>query len=1436
MVSVTAGSTLSNPLTFRHNETDRSDYLLCWLAWEKESPPGGGEFRRIAVERLQACLEYKSATLDLADLELSSLPDNLPPQITTLILTNNQFTHPPDVLPSSLKNVYLGNNPLTTEARQQLQIMPGAGPVIHLNELQNEESPLINRDDYALQRVLTHGREIRLVAEEEIASRHWLKKIITPRNSLLATGIMAGVAFVSGAAIYLRRQWGNSPAPTGNTAVATQGINRFSFDVLPLAEPLMAAASASANITRPASLPAGKDREWHLINQLRNENIHIPVQPTKEELLSGIAGWLFPSAAQDGSTTNVLKLAKNILKNAGVYGGKNGEKITQQMAETVVRQWAINTLLGKSLRDYIAEKLAADEAGHYQTLASIKKFITTPALFLDEKFNINNIPASCWDSFETMWETFIKAEIPLLNDSLFKEAQGKKFTDYEFLALYTGAEFLAQQGALDKFTLAEIAKTGATIWGAMISGRDDRDRLPYLITPALWFVARSAPDLLKSQEAAYAQTVVPVALRQWQAAQEQANKIQQDLSAYQNALEVWTNKGALADKFVARCPLNKILYAPNWNDDNLPREQVNKKIRAGAKERYLLYGTAPCEQDNVPPSLNHEYQRVTENVSNAFRRLDRILVEGALLSASKKECDFICSPSSKIHPAFIKMRTEVQTEILAPTTFGGAPYIFILVELSNTELFAVINNGEERIYGLKKSKESHGGYILHRLDRNVRLYINNDVLNYEHFWKNYQIIDGKVKAWGNLFTFAVNVRPETQLYHNNGAGSDAFSDYFSDKHRQAFYTQLYQSGDVRSATENFWSALKPIIPFYGCIEGLASDAPLEKTQALFSCFLDVLSLVPVVGQATSIGGKFGLSLAQGMRSGVLKAGQGATAKAVASAIATGIALPAAEEMRLLVFTTLRALDPGIELLLRSGSRLARISLDVSDPQLAKKLDKLKQQVAAEPAASASAFPKAKLPVSDAEISIKQVGKNVWVQVNPETGQGFGKYYSLENNKLTVIEAGNSRAARERLAIAPVPVSPPVSLQTPVEYRQLPPLPGNIDYWNTIRGVTNWLPLEVRQLSPDNTIQPLSRFLPEPPLWVDNVAAASEVIMADLNHYFAPYPWRTWAGVNPYDPASAPLWLAPMQAALRSQAQQSLQTFQQVWASLCRIVNSGGLMDSKVGDYLMGILGTQQSEVIHEAFLRLNKIVKRGVKYLKALKEVNYRNFIIVSGDLRIDPSRPSHYISTLPDEHLLETIPFACVLRNDPESRIIFFADKFHNNLLPHTSITHDLNHEITHATSNTGDIFVHFYPEKGRVNNGQDVYKVFNDNFMIRKDGDHSAIIYEREDFRNFMSNLLIRQGISREVSEEEIFTATFSDPMLKANLMMSDAEVIATIVRDLAVGRPFDAEIRIRRATDALSGQHNQTREDDSLLNTWISIAVVEALRVGMVLAAQP
>ncbi|ENO0592725.1 E3 ubiquitin--protein ligase, partial [Shigella flexneri] len=88
-----------------------ADYFSAWDKWEKQALPG--ENRNEAVSLLKECLINQFSELQLNRLNLSSLPDNLPPQITVLEITQNALISLPE-LPASLEYLDACDNRLST--------------------------------------------------------------------------------------------------------------------------------------------------------------------------------------------------------------------------------------------------------------------------------------------------------------------------------------------------------------------------------------------------------------------------------------------------------------------------------------------------------------------------------------------------------------------------------------------------------------------------------------------------------------------------------------------------------------------------------------------------------------------------------------------------------------------------------------------------------------------------------------------------------------------------------------------------------------------------------------------------------------------------------------------------------------------------------------------------------------------------------------------------------------------------------------------------------------------------------------------------------------------------------------------------------------------------------------------------------------------------
>ncbi|MGL4859056.1 MAG: glycohydrolase toxin TNT-related protein [Enterobacteriaceae bacterium] len=113
-------SSTANVYESKTSATDKADknLLNALQKWADSAPPGSGELRDVAMERLLHSMEKEQTSLSLADLNLTTLPDLLPPGITHLNIDNNRISmFPSSILDQLLEVSALNNNIVQSPTR-----------------------------------------------------------------------------------------------------------------------------------------------------------------------------------------------------------------------------------------------------------------------------------------------------------------------------------------------------------------------------------------------------------------------------------------------------------------------------------------------------------------------------------------------------------------------------------------------------------------------------------------------------------------------------------------------------------------------------------------------------------------------------------------------------------------------------------------------------------------------------------------------------------------------------------------------------------------------------------------------------------------------------------------------------------------------------------------------------------------------------------------------------------------------------------------------------------------------------------------------------------------------------------------------------------------------------------------------------------------------
>ncbi|ECH8542683.1 type III secretion system effector E3 ubiquitin transferase SspH1 [Salmonella enterica subsp. enterica] len=86
-----------------------AEYDGVWSKWERDAPAGESPGRAAVVQEMRDCLNNGNPVLNVGASGLTTLPDRLPPHITTLVIPDNNLTSLPE-LPEGLRELEVSGN------------------------------------------------------------------------------------------------------------------------------------------------------------------------------------------------------------------------------------------------------------------------------------------------------------------------------------------------------------------------------------------------------------------------------------------------------------------------------------------------------------------------------------------------------------------------------------------------------------------------------------------------------------------------------------------------------------------------------------------------------------------------------------------------------------------------------------------------------------------------------------------------------------------------------------------------------------------------------------------------------------------------------------------------------------------------------------------------------------------------------------------------------------------------------------------------------------------------------------------------------------------------------------------------------------------------------------------------------------------------------
>lgn len=779
------------------------------------------------------------------------------------------------------------------------------------------------------------------------------------------------------------------------------------------------AALQNVPLKRHRSSPSYGRKKSHtrLVRMLQKEGFLAksgkPGSFTKTDMAAAVGHLLFgqdhriPYSVSE-QDKRLIRTAGYILRAEGLYGGKVGENVTPEQAGAVIRNWLFKNLLGMSAERYLADKVTY--LRHHNRVTAGMLGSVLRAAVQDRGKDLQSFSEGQKMLFRKLCDYAVDDTLPFSNRPETDPVLSLSITDDEFVWTHTGALLLTDAGADPRnISTEECRVAGRALWEMAESGDISVSNLKYLRLPALLFQAERHPEKIrqgKNDNLEYVLNTVSDYAEYRRTTGAVYNDFRTKLDDFRNTTEAWTSRGNIAERYVSKCPretlisMGRELPPVNTVPGMYPGLlSVDEKIKDGkhvAREAYLN-GRTP---EGCPPAdVSAEYTLKTEQMANAFAKVDNYFVAMAMGSLDKSELDFINNENA------------VARQVSSSLTRYGLNFSEIKKELQNTDLFSVSTDVEERIYAFIGQKD--GGYKLERLDRDTAKYVQHDLFGFRQKNTMEVTADGRVlkpayfpdmpkSSWDQRFLAS------GQAITGKGTPADNLVQYFNEKHHKEFYSQMYAAGYDPSNREQLWNFFKHFIPFYDCITDKFPDN-------LPSCIFDAMSFIPVAGEAASLGGKFGMSLARGVRAGMGGLAKGIYApRVIGTQVMKEISLPTLRELSSLSKSAIRTLDPGFEMLggigkysykgvtnlakwVRKGKNAADIGVMKS---LLKKIPAGSEIKKGHHSLSSGLYKTANLQDSEIKVPVTMVGKSkgqdIYVMVDPDTGGRFGKRYIIDH--------------------------------------------------------------------------------------------------------------------------------------------------------------------------------------------------------------------------------------------------------------------------------------------------------------------------------------------------------------------------------------------------------------------------------------------------------
>ncbi|MCU8586102.1 aminotransferase [Erwinia pyrifoliae] len=327
------------------------------------------------------------------------------------------------------------------------------------------------------------------------------------------------------------------------------------------------------------------------------------------------------------------------------------------------------------------------------------------------------------------------------------------------------------------------------------------------------------------------------------------------------------------------------------------------------------------------------------------------------------------------------------------------------------------------------------------------------------------------------------------------------------------------------------------------------------------------------------------------------------------------------------------------------------------------------------------------------------------------------------------------------------------------------------------------------------IKQLTKFLPPRTIrHTDNIELLNKVIYDSVFKSLQEKPFDIYYGLE-NDKTDTPEYIKHARIGSRT----ALKAAQNHIKSAINTLNTKDL-EENIKSYLSSALDTTDQNIITEAVSRLRYQVQRTDNYLTECEATSFKNIAFVSTKQVVNPRNKFLFKSSITDLAYLKKIEMGFSSKFDPYRRIFFMLDVSHeirvegNNIINRNDdlINGVIMHEGSHMSTDTMDII--YNEDFDRIfdpGNPKALLDKF--NHYLTKD-----ILKKNKDFELFMRMVYTHLGITMPYDADVAIDMVKNDHMLKANLLMNNADNFVTFVKYLSALSDNARNIRSTKKRD--------------------------------------